>query len=73
MIEIVGYPCLSLSYQYSNKYTSINFYKKKNLVCYLSKILACGLVTECRLGILDGMKSEERVYFHMGAEILFNC
>ena len=23
-------------------------------------------MTECRLGILDGMKSEERVYFHMG-------
>ena len=27
-------------------------------------------MTECRLGFLDGMKSEERVYFHMGAEIL---
>ena len=30
-------------------------------------------MTECRLGMVDGMKSEERVYFHMGAEILFNC
>ena len=41
-------------------------FTKKNLVCYLSKILACGLVTECRLGILDGMKSEERVTFIWG-------
>ena len=37
MIEILGYLCLFLLYQYSNKCTSINFYKK-TLVCYLSKI-----------------------------------
>ena len=30
-------------------------------------------MTGCRLGWLDGMKSEERVYFHMGKESLFNC
>ena len=72
MIEIVGYPCLFYRINILINIQVLTF-TKKNLVCYLSKILACGLVTECRLGILDGMKSEERVYFHMGAEILFNC
>ena len=72
MIEIVGYLCLFLSYQYSNKYTSINFYKKK-LGLLPVKNISLWVGDRGRLGILDGMKSEERVYFHMGAEILFNC
>ena len=61
-----------LLYQYSNKCTSINFYKKTwSVTCQKFKLV--GWLQGVGWGWLDGMKSEERVYFHMGKESLFNC
>ena len=61
-----------LLHQYSDKCTSINFYKKTwSVTCQKFKLV--GWLQGVGWGWLDGMKSEERVYFHMGKESLFNC
>ena len=51
MIEILGYLCLFYCINILINLQVLTF-TKKNLVCYLSKIEACGLVTGCRLGMV---------------------